>query len=156
MQEDQLHRIRELAERARDDSPSGDDLADTRTTEPVLVRDSGGEPAFWLVPFLRDDMAAGFATVTLAGAVQRVGTFGSGRADRNAWIPASYFSRPPEDLMGEIRARYAESTLSDPLFSYDRSPSRWAWRLRVDPPNGDVIFIAPRGWYARPASGQQP
>ena len=156
MQRRQPHRIRELAARARDNSPWCENLADTRVTEPVLVRDPEGEPTFWLVPFLRDDMAVGFATVTLEGVVQQVGTFGSGCADRGAWIPASYFWRPPEKLLSEIRERYSESTLSNPSFSYDRSPSRWAWRLGVDPPNGDVVFVAPRDWHARAAGNRLP
>ncbi len=147
MADKELDRIRQLAKNAQANSPSSEDLAEAECADPILVSHPGGEPAFWLVPFLRGDMAAGFATVTLEGKVERVGSFGSGPDDRDSWIPAEYFLKPPAALLNEVRKKYAGSSLSDPLFTYDRSPLRWGWRIEVEQTRGDVVFVSPSDWY---------
>ena len=119
--------------------------------DPVAVRDAADETVLWLVPLLRGDRAAGFVTLTTAGRVQRVGTFGSGPRDSASWIPAAWFAAPQADMLAEVRARYPGSNLSEPVFSFDRVPDRWGWRVRVGPPAGQTVFIGPRGWYAVPA-----
>jgi len=117
----------------------------------VLVRDQRNEPGFWLVPLLCNDSVSGFVILTLSGTVQRVGTFGSGTLDRASWFPASYFIQPPAELIRQIMADYPQAKLSEAVFSFDRVPERWGWRVQIDPPDGDIVFIGAHGWYAVPS-----
>lgn len=143
--------IRKAARQACSESPTQAELTGTQVAEPVLVRNPRDEPEFWLVPLLRDDHASGLVTLTLSGTVQRVGIFGGGAEDRQSWIPASYFLRPPLELMQQIDTNYSDAVQSEPVFSFDQVPDRWGWRIQINPPTGDFIFIGPHGWYAVPS-----
>lgn len=143
--------IRKLADRARHASPSGNELADAVIGDPLLVIDGDGEPEYWFVPFIRGEYASGFAHVSLSGSVQRIGTFGSSAADTASAVAASFFIAPPEHMLAEIRSRYPGADFSAPVFSFDRVPIRWGWRLQVGPPLGDVVFVMPNGLVIRKA-----
>jgi hypothetical protein len=99
-------------------------------------------------------------TFSLEGQVTQISALGGGPEDRGSWIPQSFLTKPPDRSLAEIRNKYPEQPLSKPIFSYDRSPVRWAWRLEVgSPPTpAAVVFITPAGWYERgsgPAEGDR-
>jgi len=52
-------------------------------------------------------------------------------------------------VMNEIRARHSPATLSQPQLSYDGSPAKWAWLVKVGDPATRFIFVTPGGWYER-------
>lgn len=133
-------------------------LRQAATGMPVMVHTPAGEAATWLVPFIAQGMACGYAQVSLQGVVTRIGILGGSAVDREAWIPATYFYQPPEALLAEIQQQYAGAVLSEPVFSYDRSPLRWAWRLSIDQEGTAPVevFITPDGWFARPVEEQRP
>jgi hypothetical protein len=127
-------------------------LRQAATGTPVMVHTPAGEAATWLVPFIVQGMACGYAQVNLQGVVTRIGILGGAATDQAAWIPATYFYQPPEALLAEVRQQYAGAILSEPVFSYDRNPLRWAWRLSIDQEEAAPVevFIAPDGWFAQP------
>ena len=151
--------VKEAVRQARTQAPYRDD---TRFTEllkaqigsPVLARSPEGTPAFWLAPLTAQGWACGFAMVDLQGRVTSLGIFGGTARDRTAWVKAGFFKAPPADALVEITSRYPGAALSRPVFSYDNSPARWAWRLTASPPGGQpvTLFITPGGWYPRPDS----
>jgi hypothetical protein len=104
-----------------------------------------------MVLFTVQDMACGFGHVDLNGQVTRIGIFGGSAGDRSAWIPVSYFMNPPPEILAEIESHYSGATLSEPIFSYDRSPARWAWMLKITREDAAPMaaFISPGGWYER-------
>ncbi len=138
--------IRTVATDAARASPASKELDGAATAVPVLVKAPSGNPEYWLVPSVRGDWACGFASVPPEGVVQRAGALGSGRADGGGWIPASYFTAPPPEAIREISERYPRATLADPVFSFDRSPARWGWRIHINPPAGVIVFVSPGGW----------
>jgi hypothetical protein len=145
-----------LAEAARKTSPAREDvqlaaLQDAIVGSPVMVCSPTGEPAHWLVPFLVGDLVCGYVNVTLKGQVMQISALGGSPQDRQSWIPLSFVKHPPDEYLAEIRRKYPERQLSTPVFSYDRSPARWAWYLElVSPPMpAKIVLISPAGWYER-------
>lgn len=153
---DEAGRIERAVEAALRHAGSGDAttrlLRSAHVGAAALAHTPGGEPAFWLVPFVRDGLACGFARVGLDRRVGQLSQFGSGEADRGAWPPGSFFRQPPAQWLAEIQARHPGEALAEPLLSYDGSPARWAWRIAL----GDgsrVAYVTPGGWYETPGSG---
>jgi hypothetical protein len=114
----------------------------------VLVRSPEGEPAYWLVPLSVGTRACGYARVDLGGHVGQVGTLGTGEGDPEGCPEAGFFAAAPPSALAEIGAKYRGKTLGEPIFSYDRSPAKWGWRVTVGDPVVGVVFITPGGWYA--------
>jgi len=125
---------------------------------PALVYTPAGEPAFWLVPLLAEGLVCGLGQVDMASRLTRIGILGANPEDRAGWILPSFLESPPAETLAEIRAKYPEATLSEPILSYDASPPRWAWRLniRADDQVQAIVFISPGGWYSRPAGASPP
>ena len=125
---------------------------------PALVYTPAGEPAFWLVPLLVEGLVCGFGQVDMASRLTHLGILGASPQDRASWIVPSFFESPSAETLAEIRAKYPGATLSEPILSYDASPSRWAWRLEVRADDGvrAIVFVSPGGWYSRPAGASQP
>lgn len=149
-----LKAIQKAVAAARKDSPVANDpqlqyVKKGKVGSPVMIHTQEGEPAYWFVPILIKDSACGFARVELSGIVSHLGTFGAGYEDRSSWIKASFFEKPPPEILNEIKNRYPGLKISKPFFSYDKSPSKWAWRLEVRSNDkvSVVIFISPSGWY---------
>lgn len=119
---------------------------------PALVHTPAGEPAFWLVPLLAEGLVCGLGQVDMAARVTRLGVLGASPQDRASWIVPSFFESPSAEILAEIRTEYPAATLSEPILSYDASPSRWAWRLEIRVANQvqSIAFISPGGWYSRP------
>ena len=141
--------IRQAVAAALHQSPVIDDptMAALRGAEagaPVLARSLGGTPAFWIVPLEAGARVAGFARVELNGRIAQIGCFG-------AAADVAFFEGPPARTMNEIRARHPAAPLSQPQLSYDGSPAKWAWLVKVGVPATRFIFVTPGGWYERPA-----
>jgi len=151
---EQAHWLRRVAMQAVHAPPVTVDLAmaalrDALPGMPLLASDEAGRPAFWLVPLLQGDHACGCVRVDLNGRVVQVSTFGAGPRDTAAWPQAQYFSAPPQRLVEEVRARHPDAALGAPMFSFDASPARWAWRIAIGEQR--IAYVAPTGWYERPA-----
>jgi hypothetical protein len=93
----------------------------------------------------------GFARVELNGRVAQIGIFGASAEDPSAALVASFFEGPPVTVMNEIRAKHTPAPLSQPQLSFDGSPAKWAWLVKVGDPATRFIFVTPGGWYERPA-----
>jgi hypothetical protein len=131
-------------------------LRNARIGTPVLVYAPEGEPAFWLVPLIVGRAACGFARVELNRRVSQLAMFGGHADDRRSWPAAAFFKQPPDAMLAEIRARYPDARLSEPMLSYDGSPARWAWRVDVADGGSATVFITPGGWYERNPSPGEP
>lgn len=143
-----LEPIRLAAERAREVDPDPSDpvlrtILQTATGHPTLVHHRDGTPAFWIVPFLQGDLAAGFARVELDEQVTQLAAFGSG--DPRSWVPATFFKRPPEGLLREITRKHPSARIEDAIFTYEKSPVHWGWRLEF--PSGGAAFMTPHEWH---------
>ena len=105
----------------------------------------------WIVPFLLDGLVCGIALMSLDKVVNRVSVFGFDPLNRARWFSPDYFIKPPEKYHREVRKKYPHRTLSEPLFTYDQTPTRWGWRIQVlrDGFVESYIFINPTGWYVR-------
>lgn len=148
------------AERALAESPVKDDpkfaaLKTARPGKPVQVRTSEGEGAYWLVPLLIGDKACGLVQVERDLRVSRVSTFGASPEDRGSLVDASFFEKPPLEAINSIKARYPGMRISAPFFSYDRSPSKWGWIVRLKDGRQVTVFISPAGWYEQSAVGAE-
>lgn len=148
--------IRKVVETARKQSHIVKDekfslLIKAKVGSPIMVYSAEGEPTFWLVPFLVNNLACGFSQVELSSQVSKIGTFGSAPNDSQSWIKASFFKEPPSETMKEIQSAFSEETISEPVFSFDVSPARWAWMLKIKSKANvmSIVFITPGGWYKR-------
>ncbi|NTW69548.1 MAG: hypothetical protein HGB23_06805 [Chlorobiaceae bacterium] len=148
--------IREIAGRAREQSPLVNDgkftlLRKAKVGTPAMVYSPEGVSAFWLVPFLSGDLACGIAQVELSGQVAKIGIFGSTSHDSMSWINASFFKEPPSEILEKIHSVFSRDVVSDPVFSFDTSPSRWAWMLTIKSEGtaSFKVFITPGSWYKR-------
>ncbi len=140
--------VRDAARRAAHRPPAAGDpqfraLTEAEAGEPAAVSSPAGEPAFWIVPFVRAARAVGYARVDVSGRVAEIAVLGA-----PGGIDARYFAEPPAAALAEIRTRHPGEPLGEPVFSYDEFPDRWGWR--IDGP-GWTAFIGPGGWYERPA-----
>jgi hypothetical protein len=117
---------------------------------PILARAPEGAPAFWIVPLTAEKRAAGFARVELNGHVAQIGRFGDPADERTAGLAADFFEGPPMTVMNEIRARHSSVPFSHPQLSYDGSPAKWAWLVKIGDPATRLVFVTPGGWYERP------
>jgi hypothetical protein len=126
-------------------------LRKARIGNPALVKTPEGEDAYWIVPFIIENEACGFAFVEKTLKVSRLGIFGGGPTDQASWITASFFEKPPPETISDIRNRYSHMRISDPLLSYDRSPSKWGWIVNLKNERELTIVITPSGWYEQTA-----
>jgi len=117
----------------------------------VLARSPGGAPAFWIVPLVAGTRVPGFARVEPNGRVAQIGHFGAAGDDPCVWPEAAFFEGPSATVMNEIRAKHSTASISQPQLSYDGSPAKWAWLVKVGDPATRFIFVTPGGWYERPA-----
>jgi hypothetical protein len=124
--------------------------------EPLLAHHPQGTAAFWFVPLLSGTRVCGFARVELDGRVAQVASFGAGPRDTAAWLEADFFRRPPQHLLEAVRSRHPGLPIGAPVFGYDGSPARWAWRVLVGQPASSVAYITPGGWYERPVERGRP
>jgi hypothetical protein len=118
---------------------------------PVLARSPGGTPAFWIVPLEAGTRVFGFARVELNRRVAQIGRFGASADDPSTSPEAAFFRGPPATAMKEIRAKHPTAPISQPQLSYDGSPAKWAWLVKVGDPATRFVFVTPGGWYERPA-----
>jgi len=147
--------IIEAAEEARKEcthrDPNFSALRQARIGNPALVKTPDGEDAYWIVPFVIETKACGFAFVEKTLKVSRLGIFGAGPTDQASWITASFFEKPPPEAISDIKNRHPDMWMSEPLFSYDRNPSKWAWIVNLKNERKLTIVITPSGWYEQAA-----
>jgi hypothetical protein len=133
------------------DDPTMAALRGVAAGAPVLARSPGGTPAFWIVPLEAGTRVPGFARVELDRRVAQIGRLGAAADDPSASPEAAYFQGPSAKVMDEIRARHPTAPMSPPQLSYDGSPAKWAWLVKVGDPATRYVFVTPGGWYERPA-----
>jgi len=152
---EQSETIRQAADHARFTPPVSSDpkfaaVREAAVGSPALVHSPDDAPEFWLVPFVVADRACGYARIGLSGQVGQISIFGADPSDRQSWPNASIFAGPPSEVLTQIRERFGSKRLSEPVFAYDGSPARWAWRIRISNGRDKDIFISSGGWYERP------
>ena len=152
--------ILNVVEMARKKAVSKGDLtfsefAHAKLGSPVIVYTLAGEPDYWLVPLLYENDACGFAHVDLSGRLIRLGIFGGSPKDRGSWIASDFFYAPPQKFIRDIESNYADAEILSVIFSYDSTPAKWAWTVRVGGRGFDerIIFITPSGWYEKSRGG---
>jgi hypothetical protein len=163
MEEKDLERIRKLADRARKEFPAAFDmnlsaLSTAQIGTPAMICGPTRQPEFWIVPYVIEDRACGFAFVTLSGEVTRLGILGANANDRASWVDASFLQWPPAAALSEVRSKFLGYAISDPVLTYDISPSKWGWMLAVTSENETraTVFITPGGWYEKRHGGEMP
>jgi hypothetical protein len=124
-------------------------LRKANASNPVIVKDDEGKDAFWLVPLLSGEKAVGFVRLEKNLRVSQVGIFGASAADRESWVDASFFDRPPPEAINSIRVRYPDMKMSDPVFSFDKSPAKWGWLIALSNNRKISIFVTPSGWHEK-------
>lgn len=153
MHPDELIRIVRLAIKNRPfESPEIKQvLMNANVGSPLGVYTSRGELSYWLVPLLLGEKACGFASLDLKGKVMRMGVFGGTLNEKNRWIDKDYFESPPLWQLNELKKKYPGYSLSEPLFSFDGSPVRFAWLIKVESENENIFyaFFSPGGWYEK-------
>lgn len=117
------------------------DLKGASVGEPLLARSPAGAPAFWIVPLKAGKRVPGFARVELNGRVAQIGRLDGA---------AAFFEGPSGPTLAEIRTKHATAALSRPQLSYDGSPAKWAWLVKVGEPATRFVFVTPGGWYEQP------
>ena len=118
---------------------------------PKRVHTPQGKLSYWLVPLLSGDKVSGFAVVNLTGELLRLGVFGKTFGHRENWIAETYFQFPPKQQLDELKQKYPEHSLSDPLFTFDGASTKFAWLIKVKW-KGKAIsyaFILPDNWYEK-------
>jgi hypothetical protein len=126
-------------------------LIDAKVGFPVQMFSSEGKSAFYFVPLQREEFTCGFALVDNNGKVLKIGILGSSPDNKESWIHNSYFLKPPKNMIEEIMVKYSDFELSEPVFSFDYSPSKWAWLVKLIKKSNQIynIFITPAGWYLK-------
>jgi hypothetical protein len=146
--------VLKAVKKALNTHPVSDDLnfvtvRKANASNPVIVKDDEGKDAFWLVPLLSGEKAVGFVRLEKNLRVSQVGIFGASAADRESWVDASFFDRPPSEVINSIRVRYPDMEMSEPVFSFDKSPAKWGWVIRLSNKRKIVVFVAPSGWHEK-------
>ncbi len=126
-----------------------ENLKNSASAMPVQVYSRDNVPAFWMVPFISGVKSSGFAIFDMEGKLIRTGVFGTGCDNDPGMIDSSYFKRPSSAIMEEIKLKYSQYDISEPVFSYDRTPVKWAWRviLKKNGKRDVTIYILPDNWY---------
>ncbi len=132
----------------------GDDInfanlrkANART--PIIVKDEKGKDAFWLVPLLNGEKAVGFVRLEKNLKVSQVSIFGASAYDRESWVAASFFERAPSEAIDSIKLRYPDMEMSEPVFSFDKSPTKWGWKITLSNKRKITVFVDPSGWHEK-------
>jgi hypothetical protein len=146
----ELDAIWRAADRAREQDLDPTDpifraIQETTTAHPTLVHTPDGKPAYWIVPFVQGDFAAGFARVELDKRVTQLATFGSG--DPRSWVQSTFFENPPEGFLHEIARSHPTVQTESAMFTYEDNPEHWGWRVHL-PSHGEA-FITPHEWHVR-------
>lgn len=114
---------------------------------PLMVKGTNGKNEYWFVPLLTGKKASGYAQVEKDLTVSQLAIFGANPEDRESWIDASFFEKPPLKAINSIKARYPQTEISDYFFSYDQTPSKWGWIVKLKNKHQTTIFITPSGWH---------
>jgi hypothetical protein len=127
---------------------------DGRVSEPILVSDVFGRPSYWLVPFISDGHAVGFARVSAAGRVFAAGVFCQDpkRLSRCPKVGTGITSNEAFQLASEKIDASAE-VAEAPIFVHDGPAGREAWLVQVLQ-SGQAhrwLFVTKAGVYERPA-----
>ena len=126
-------------------------LVNSKVGFPVQMFSTERKSAFYFVPIQKGEFTCGFAILDNTEKLLKIGMLGSSPDDKKSWIHNSFFLKPPQSMVEEIRAKYLDFEISEPIFSYDSSPSKWAWFVKLINRNNQIyhIFITPAGWYCK-------
>jgi hypothetical protein len=99
---------------------------------------------------LSGEKAVGFVRLERNLKVSQVSIFGASAADKESWVDASFFERPPSEVINSIKLRYPDLEMSEPVFSFDKSPAKWGWLMKLSSNKRMiVIFVTPSGWHEK-------
>jgi hypothetical protein len=146
--------VLKAVEEALNEYPVSDDLNFTtlrksNAKNPIMVKNDEGKDAFWLVPLINGKKAFGFVRLEKNLRVSQVGIFGASATDQESWLDASFFDRPPSEAIKSIKVRYPDMAISEPVFSFDRSPAKWGWIIKLSNKHKIEVFVSPSGWHEK-------
>jgi hypothetical protein len=146
--------VLKAAKKALNEQPVRDDLnfsnlRKAKASNPIIVKDDESKDAFWLVPLISGEKAVGFVRLEKNLKVSQVSIFGASAADKDSWIDASFFNKPPSEVINSIKLRYPDMEMSEPIFSFDKSPAKWGWAIRLSNKRNIVVFASPSGWHEK-------
>jgi hypothetical protein len=144
--------VREVVEQALKEHPvSGDPnfsvVRKAKVGDPIVVKDAKGKAAFLIVPLLTGDKASGYVRLENNYSVNQVSIFGASANDHKSLVDSSFFIKPPPESVESIRAKFPDMNLSNPVFSYDKSPAKWGWIINLSNKHQIGVFVGPSGWY---------
>lgn len=127
-----------------------------RLGTPVLVRDIGKRPSYWVVPVQIIGRAAGFVRVTGAGRVSAMGSFyqSPNEIDACPLVVTGIRAAEAASLAEEWIHPELGEVGSVPIYVHDGPPGREAWLIEVGSREGNPlrwIFVTPAFVYDRPA-----
>lgn len=147
--EDILKLVRqEIGQGLHDSFPT---LSKTTPGNPVPLFNRQQSHQYWLIPFLLNDRVRGLAVFDLTGRLISHGVLTPNVTDEIHLISKTFFEAVPSQALDEIRKEYGGFHYTPPFLSYDETPRRWAWLLRLETETAGQrsIFIGPQGWYEK-------
>lgn len=144
----------EIRQGLNDSFPS---LSKTTPGNPVPLFDAQQRQQYWLIPFLLSDRVRGLAIFDLTGRLISHGVLTPNVTDEIQLMSKTFFEAVPSQALDEIRQEYGGFRCTPPFLSYDETPRRWAWLLRLEQETGQQrsIFIGPQGWYEKRNIGER-
>jgi len=126
-------------------------LSKTTPGNPVPLFDAQQMQRYWLIPFLLSDRVRGLAILDLTGRLVSHGVLTPNVTDEIQLMTKTFFEAVPSKALEEIRQEYGGFRFTPPFLSYDDTPRRWAWLLRLEKETAEQrsIFIGPQGWYEK-------
>jgi hypothetical protein len=137
------NKIRALAQNLLRDGTIGSALvaASGRIETPIAVQMPDGGLHSWFVPVTIGDQIAGFFQFLPDGTFMRFSSF-QRRADELAGCPAAADWLDPNRIKARAEAkRQPDERSSKPFLTYDRTPDRLVWAVRLTHARGEVRLI---------------
>lgn len=126
-------------------------LSSTTLGDPVPLYDLRRRQSHWLITFLADRKVRGLAIVDLEGNLVSQGVLSPNLTDKSLLLDQDFFDSMPQKAMEEIREQYKGYRHSIPFLSYDVSPRKWGWYLKLEKEKARTIriFIGSNGFYEK-------
>jgi hypothetical protein len=98
------------------------------------------------VPLTQENKAVGYVKLDLNLKVSQISFFGGAANDKESWINAEFFRGPPKNVIEEIQSQYPDMKMSEPYFSFNHTPAKWGWKIKLTNQHEIIAFISPAGW----------
>lgn len=126
-------------------------LSKTSPGDPVPLYDLQQSQQYWLVPFLLKSKVRGLAIFDLFGHLVSHGVLSPNEREENKLMDKAFFDVVPPQTLDQIKHQLKVSEFASHFLSYDETPRKWGWLLRLKKENEmqTLIFVGPQGWYEK-------